>query len=92
MARNPSLIQHAAAWESSVPLILIHDGGGSTFSYYLLPSLQRTVYAIHNPRLFSGRPWAGGIPAMARAYLDLIRMALPSGKVFLGGKSNPHEV
>jgi Thioesterase domain len=86
MQRNPTLVQSAPSHRvNAVPLVLIHDGGGTTFSYHCLGSLQRTVYAISNPRFYSGRAWAGGIAAMARVYADLIRSVVPSRKVLLGG-------
>jgi len=87
MEQNPALVQTApSSQEDAAPLILIHDGGGTTFSYHCLPSLKRTVYAIHNPRFYSGRVWAGGIPAMAKVYLELIRSVVPSGPLILGGE------
>ncbi|KAI4170614.1 MAG: hypothetical protein LQ343_004846 [Gyalolechia ehrenbergii] len=49
--------------------------------------MQRTVYAISNPYFFSGRAWSGGIPAMAKVYLELIRSVIPSGKFIIGGWS-----
>lgn len=71
-------------------MILIHDGGGTTFSYHCLKSLHRTVYAIHNPRFYSGRVWAGGITAMAKVYVEMIRSVLPlGGSLILGGKFPP---
>jgi Thioesterase domain len=87
MQRNLTLVQSAPLHRvNAVPLVLIHDGGGTTFSYQCLGSLQRTVYGIRNPRFYSGRAWAGGIAAMARVYADLIRSVVTSGKVLLGGR------
>ncbi|KAL2268503.1 hypothetical protein VTJ83DRAFT_3349 [Remersonia thermophila] len=79
-------------WDEKVtPLLLIHDGGGTTFSYYCLGDLGRLVYGIANPRYHSGVAWEGGIPEMARHYIDMLKMGLPrSGgtkKVILGGWS-----
>ncbi|KAK4189113.1 Alpha/Beta hydrolase protein [Podospora australis] len=70
-----------------VPLVLIHDGGGTVFSYYCLGDLARPVWGIANPRYDSGEPWTGGIPEMATAYLRFIRQAVPRGKIILGGWS-----
>ncbi|KAK1756938.1 hypothetical protein QBC47DRAFT_298270 [Echria macrotheca] len=89
-AENPSLIQEAplsASWLKPTPLVMIHDGGGTTFSYYLLGNLDRTVYGIANPHFRSGEAWEGGIPEMARYYVDLIKSVIPRGKVILGGWS-----
>ena len=88
MQENPTLIQTCPSnCPGKAPLILIHDGGGTTFSYHALKPLNRTVYAIHNPRFYSGRPWVGGIPAMAKVYVELIRSVVQSGEIILGGKS-----
>lgn len=90
MDQNPALVQTApSSTRGAAPLILIHDGGGTTFSYHCLQSLNRTVYAIHNPRFYSGRVWAGGIAAMAKVYVELIRTVVPLGSLILGGKWCP---
>ncbi|WEW62048.1 hypothetical protein PRK78_007548 [Emydomyces testavorans] len=82
------LVQSApSGFESATPLILIHDGGGTTVSYFYLESLDRTVYGIQNPRFYSGEPWEGGLPEMGRIYASLIRSVIPSGPVILGGWS-----
>ncbi|OAX81539.1 hypothetical protein ACJ72_04118 [Emergomyces africanus] len=82
------LIQHAPpGQEKATPLILIHDGGGTTVSYYYLDHLDRAVYGIQNPRLYSGEPWDHGLPEMARVYADLILSVVPSGPLLLGGWS-----
>ncbi|OJD13956.1 hypothetical protein AJ78_05643 [Emergomyces pasteurianus Ep9510] len=73
--------------ETAVPLVLIHDGGGTTVSYCYLDFLDRAVYGIQNPRLYSGQPWAHGLPEMARVYADLILSVVPSGPLLLGGWS-----
>ncbi|KKZ65102.1 hypothetical protein EMCG_01342 [[Emmonsia] crescens] len=73
--------------ETTTPLILIHDGGGTTVSYCYLDSLDRAVYGIQNPRLYSGQAWDHGLPEMARVYADLILSVVPSGPLLLGGWS-----
>ncbi|EEH35027.2 hypothetical protein PAAG_06074 [Paracoccidioides lutzii Pb01] len=73
--------------ETATPLVLIHDGGGTTVSYCYLNSLDRAVYGIQNPRLYSGQPWEHGLPEMARIYADLILSVVPSGRLLLGGWS-----
>jgi len=87
---NPSLIQEAppsAPWVRITPLVLIHDGGGTTFSYYCLGNLDRPVYGIANPHYQSGEPWEDGLPGMARHYAKLIKSTISRGKVILGGWS-----
>ncbi|KAK1711692.1 Alpha/Beta hydrolase protein [Colletotrichum lupini] len=65
------------------PLILIHDGGGTTFAYHCLSQLAgRAVFGIANPRFHSGVPWEGGVPEMAAAYLQMIRNTVTKGREF----------
>lgn len=45
------------------------------------------MYEIHNPHFYSGKPWPGGIPEMARHYVGLMRKMVPRGRVLLGGWS-----
>ncbi|KAJ0148043.1 hypothetical protein CTA2_735 [Colletotrichum tanaceti] len=59
--------------QTQTPLFLIHDGGGTTFAYHCLSSLDRAVFGIANPRFHSGVPWDGGLPEMAAAYIPMIR-------------------
>jgi thioesterase domain-containing protein len=88
---NPGLIQPPIPGKTPTtvtPLILIHDGGGTTYSYFLLGDLGRPVYGISNPRYESGQPWEGGMPEMAELYIQLIRNILPQGgPIILGGWS-----
>ncbi|KAK4095471.1 hypothetical protein Purlil1_267 [Purpureocillium lilacinum] len=94
--RNPVQVQYYAKGkkptESSgpapVPLILIHDGGGTTFAYFTIGRLERDVWAIHSPTFTSAQPWEGGMDGMARHYIELIeKVAGIKGKILLGGWS-----
>ncbi|TEA13272.1 putative thioesterase BOA10 [Colletotrichum sidae] len=58
---------------SATPLFLFHDGGGTTFAYHCLASLDRAVFGIASPRFHSATAWEGGLPEMARVYLRMIR-------------------
>ncbi|RYP90231.1 hypothetical protein DL770_003652 [Monosporascus sp. CRB-9-2] len=69
------------------PLVLVHDGGGSIFSYFILGDLNRDVWAIYNPKYFDGEAWEGGMDEMARHYIDLIVSAGIRGDIMLGGWS-----
>lgn len=89
---NPGLIYDAEDGPdplntSHVPLVLIHDGGGTCFSYYCLEPLGRPVYAIYNPRYHTQQPWTGGIPEIARYYVNLIHKTVRYGRIILGGWS-----
>ena len=88
--KNPLLVQRAPFDKraDSPPLILIHDGGGTTFSYFSLDSLSREVWAIHNPNYFTAEPWNGGMEEMALHYIHLIEKAGFKGRVLLGGKKH----
>ncbi|RYP05217.1 hypothetical protein DL764_003959 [Monosporascus ibericus] len=69
------------------PLVLIHDGGGTTFGYFILGDLQRDVWAVHNPHFLTGEPWDGGIDGMAQHYVGLLQKAGITGNILLGGWS-----
>ncbi|CAK7205684.1 hypothetical protein SEUCBS139899_008463 [Sporothrix eucalyptigena] len=87
---NPNVIQNGPrkpAAHNATPLVLIHDGGGTIFSYHLLGDLGRKVVGIANPRFRSSIPWAGGLHEMATAYAGFVAKAVPSGPVILGGWS-----
>ncbi|KAI1811620.1 Alpha/Beta hydrolase protein [Poronia punctata] len=89
---NPSLIYkgYATPWlpRKAAPLILLHDGGGTTFSYHCLYPVGRTLYGIHNPRLDEGGYWESGISGMASNYIELIEKVLPDGgDILIGGWS-----
>lgn len=72
---------------SDIPVVLLHDGGGTCFAYYCLNPLNRPTYEIHNPHFENGKPWPGGIPEMAQHYVDLMRKVVPQGQILLGGWS-----
>lgn len=71
--------------ESAAPLILIHDGGGTAVSYYYLDELDRAVYAISNPKFYSGEEWEGGLAEMGRVYARCIVEEVGRGGILLGG-------
>lgn len=82
----------AAPPPQSLPLFLVHDGGGTTFSYACLDSLGgRTVLGIHNERFDEGGFWEGGIGEMARRYVEMVEEVVgdEGGDVLLGGKLCP---
>lgn len=86
---NPNQVQFVPPTKSlnpPLPLVLIHDGGGTTFSYFLLGSLDRDVWAIHNPKFFEGEAWEGGMDEMAAKYIDLLVDEGITGPIMLGGK------
>ncbi|EFX00411.1 thioesterase [Grosmannia clavigera kw1407] len=92
-AENPSVIQDGRknprhpGTTASVPLVLVHDGGGTTYSYYLLDELGRVMMGIANPRFEAGPPWVGGLHEMAALYADLLVSSVRCGPVILGGWS-----
>ncbi|KAK3326231.1 Alpha/Beta hydrolase protein [Apodospora peruviana] len=86
---NPNLIQDAndQLWARPTPLVLIHDGGGTIFSYYCLGDLGRPVFGIFNPHYGTDQVWEGGLPEMARHYVGLIKETIPQGDILIGGWS-----
>ncbi|KAK4240168.1 hypothetical protein C8A03DRAFT_13475 [Achaetomium macrosporum] len=91
---NPNIVQDGPPehtimpWtKKPTPLVLIHDGGGTIFSYYCLGDLGRPVFGIANPNYPSGESWVGGIPEMARRYIEFIKLAVPRGDLIIGGWS-----
>ncbi|KAJ6444872.1 Amt4 [Purpureocillium lavendulum] len=87
---NPIQVQFVPPYKqasSPHPLVFIHDGGGTVFSYFILGALNRDVWAIYNPKYFAGEAWEGGMDEMARHYIDLIVEAGVTGSILLGGWS-----
>ncbi|KAH8655509.1 Alpha/Beta hydrolase protein [Xylariales sp. PMI_506] len=82
-----ALIQDEPEFSESPPLVLIHDGGGTTINYYFLGDLDRHVWGISNETLVDESAWPNGISQMARDYTDLIQSELPHGPLILGGWS-----
>jgi thioesterase domain-containing protein len=85
--KNLAVTQLAYGDAKATPLVLLHDGGGTVLSYQALGPLDRNVYGISDPRFDAGKPWAGGIPEMARTYLQMIKTEIPQRNILLGGWS-----
>lgn len=88
---NPTKIQEAETAANQIrhpppALILIHDGGGTTFSYHMLGKLDRDVWAIHNPKFWDAAIWADGIDEMATHYIEMMVEAGIRGRILLGGR------
>jgi hypothetical protein len=84
-----SEVQDAPSSGPSLPLVLIHDGGGTVFNYWTLGPLHRQMYAISDPAFDSGaewKGWDGGLKQMAELYCNMIRKEIGKGKILLGGK------
>ena len=73
------------SYNPAVPLVLIHDGGGTIFQYYMLGPLNRTTFAIASPYFDSGIRPTGGVPELAKEYASAIRNEIGRGSVILGG-------
>nr|ATQ39430.1 esterase-like protein [Beauveria felina] len=90
MDDNPLHIQfrpRAARFPSAAPLVLIHDAGGTIYSYLRLGDLKRDVWAISDPYFEAVKPWDGGFDEMAEHYQQLIENAGIRGPILLGGWS-----
>ncbi|KAL6872005.1 alpha/beta-hydrolase [Trichoderma novae-zelandiae] len=87
---NPTKVQITPAYKRAnppPPLVLIHDGGGTTFGYFMLGNLYREVWAIHNPHFFDGGAFEGGLDEMARLYIQCMKDTGIKGNILLGGWS-----
>ncbi|CAI6340683.1 unnamed protein product [Periconia digitata] len=78
MESNPEVIQDGTTADGrtntlAIPAFLIHDGGGTTFSYHCLEPLGRLIYGIFNPYFRSGERFEGGILRMSQLYAEMIR-------------------
>jgi len=80
-------VQVVPKGQRNTPLVLIHDGGGTTFGYFILGNLRRDVWALHNPYYSTSATWEGGMDEMARHYVGLLEKAGIRGDIFLGGWS-----
>ncbi|KAF9483554.1 ketoacyl-synt-domain-containing protein [Pholiota conissans] len=78
-----SLLQNVSS--NLAPLVLIHDGSGLVISYERLPTLNRRVWAISNPRFRTSETWPS-VVEMAQAYANIIFDEI-EGPVILGGWS-----
>ncbi|KAE8211065.1 hypothetical protein CF327_g5138 [Tilletia walkeri] len=86
--QNPILIQSGDVHHSdATPLFLIHDGGGTSLSYFKLGDLGRPVWGISNPNFISAKPWEGGMNQVAEVYTRMIRSKSPTGPWLIGGWS-----
>lgn len=86
---NIDLIQNPLdmVYLKPIPLVLFHDGGGTVFNYHMLGDLRRPVYGISNPHYGKETRFEGGMPEMARHYVDLMKKTVPSGRILIGGWS-----
>ncbi|KAI2602584.1 alpha/beta-hydrolase [Hypoxylon sp. NC1633] len=92
---NPALVnpgpreaQLSVLAKPPAPLVLVHDGGGTAFSYHLLDPINRPIWGIENARLHQGGWWDGGIREMAAYYVELLGNIMPAGgDILLGGWS-----
>ncbi|KAL5503739.1 PKS1 [Sanghuangporus vaninii] len=69
------------------PLFLVHDGSGLGHCYSRIGALDRSLWAISNPKVLSGESWKGGIPEMAAHYISEVRPMISDKGCILGGWS-----
>lgn len=80
------VIQDEPEHTGEVPLVLIHDGGGTVVSYHSLKSLGRPVYAIPDVTLGTDQSWES-IAQMAETYSQVVQQKFIAGPVLLGGEA-----
>ena len=84
--QNPVLIQDHSLQASSVPLFLIHDGGGTINPYFALGALGRDVYGIYNPQFEEKCSRRVDIVEMAEGYCRRVKETSESEDILLGGE------
>lgn len=72
--------------QDSRPLFLVHDGSGLSNCYSRLGCVDRPLWGINNPKLFSEDFWAGGIAEMAENYIKQMKPVLNEKGCVLGGE------
>lgn len=80
MDENLVLIQQGDS-TTTLPLVLIHDGGGTIWHYHSLGNLGRTVYGIDTQDTAKK-----DIPTTAEDYCEMARELPQLKKIILGGK------
>ncbi|KAL8766516.1 MAG: hypothetical protein Q9209_006732 [Squamulea sp. 1 TL-2023] len=80
-----TLIQPGKRGKHSPPLVLIHDGSGLSSKYRSIKDQSRPLWGVSNPKISSADSWAD-LDAMARAYVDRIRVSIGE-PLILGGWS-----
>lgn len=73
LVQSEDWARHETHTCATTPAFLIHDGGGTVFSYHCLHPLQRCIYGIQNPHFETGDVFAGGLPEMGLLYASFIR-------------------
>lgn len=81
-------IQDDPNYSEEVPLVLIHDGGGTIVSYHSLGALRRPVYAIPDLTFGTTQSWES-LAQMAAAYCQLVKDKFIAGPILLGGIFRP---
>lgn len=82
---HPETVYRARESNKSAPLFLIHDGSGLCLQYHRIRHLDRTTYAIHDPKFLESHSWPK-MSDMSLAYAELIEKT-NSGPIVLGGWS-----
>lgn len=77
-------IQPGKGRADSSPLILIHDGSGVSKKYRNIQPLNRELWGMSNPKIFTEDAW-DDLSSMASAYAAKISITI-AGPCILGGK------
>ncbi|KJZ79728.1 hypothetical protein HIM_01197 [Hirsutella minnesotensis 3608] len=86
---QPQIVQiphQTEAKETETPLFLIHDGSGVCTHYHRLSSLNRVVYALHDPKLLDPSDNWSSLSEMASQYATVIE-STKTEPYLLGGWS-----
>ncbi|OAA51945.1 Thioesterase domain containing protein [Metarhizium rileyi] len=60
----------------ATPIFLIHDGGGTTFAYHCMNSINRFVYGIGNPYFTCPESFDGDLADLGELYVSWIQTAV----------------
>jgi hypothetical protein len=86
MSAQLEVVEDGEEHSTTLPLVLIHDGGGTIFQYYLLGPFSRQVFGISSPYFESGSKPPDGVPQLAKEYAHAIEAEIGHGDIVLGGE------
>ena len=76
----PELIQQEQkpykGGKPATPIFLIHDGGGTTFAYHCMNTLDRYIFGIGNPYFYSPETFDGSLAELGELYAGWIKTAV----------------
>ncbi|KAI9656849.1 MAG: Type I Iterative PKS [Bathelium mastoideum] len=88
LSEQPGVIKSGtSASPSALPLFLVHDGSGICVQYHRLQSLDRPVYALHDPKFINPADAWSSLHQMAENYANTIHHTTKGRPCLVGGWS-----